>query len=126
GEHGTAASGWGVELGADNALDLALAEALGMLREPLGEGVAHERGRGGPAGLEAHPEADEGAPHEGPVVSRQDLPRVEDHAEIHPRPRALERQALLHGQQDLADAEQPDDGHDEVEALHEIREAEIG
>src|SRR5206468_7304607 len=56
--------------------------------------------------------------------SRQDRPRVEDHAEIHPRPRALERQVLLHGQQDLADAEQPDDGHDEVEALHEIREAE--
>ena len=36
----------------------------------------------------------------------------------------MERQALLHGEQDLPDPEEPDHRHDEVEALHELRDAE--
>ena len=51
----------GGRLGRHDALELALAEALRVLREPLGEAVAHERGGGRAARLEAHPEADEAA-----------------------------------------------------------------
>ena len=105
-------------------LDLALAEPLRMLREALGERVAHERRRRGAARLEAHPEPDEGAAHEGAPVARQDLPGVEHHAQVHAGPRALESQPLLDAQQDLADAEQPDDGDDEIEALHQLGDAE--
>src|SRR4029453_17566233 len=94
------------------------------LREALGEGVAHEGGGRGATRLEAHPEADEGAAQEGAPVARQDLPRLPHDARIDPRSDTLEGQSLLHGQQDLADPEEADDRHDEVEALHQLRDAE--
>ena len=95
-----------------------------MLREPLREGVAHERGGRRAARLEAHPEADEGPAHEGARVARQDLPGLEHHAQVHARADALEAEPLLHGQQYLADPEEPDDRHDEIEPFHEVDETE--
>src|SRR5216683_4374683 len=105
-------------------LDLALAEALGVFGEALSERVAHERGGGGAARLEAHPEADEGAADERAIVARQYLPRLPDHLRVHLRLHPAEGQPLLHREQDLADAEEADDGHDEVEALHQLGDPE--
>src|SRR5947208_902988 len=108
----------------DDPLQLALAEPLRVPREALREGVAHEgRGRGA-ARLEAHPEPDERAAHERARITRQDPPRVQHDPEIHARPDAVEAQPLLDGDEDLADAEESDDRHDEVEPLHQVHEPE--
>src|SRR3954453_9240894 len=86
---------------ADHALDLALAERLGPARHTLCEAVGHERGRGGAAGRDAHPAADQAAAQVGQPVARHAGPGGQDHAQGEPRALALERQPLLHGQQDL-------------------------
>src|SRR5216117_3302705 len=107
-----------------DALQLALAEPLRVPGEALREGVAHEgRGRGA-ARLEAHPEPDERAAHERARITRQDPPRVQHDPEIHARPDAAEAQPLLDGDEDLADTEEPNDRHDEVEPLHQVHEPE--
>src|SRR5262249_46883222 len=79
--------------------EAALAEAPGILGEGFGEGVAHERGGRGAARLEAHPEPDEAAPHEGAPVARQLPPRFPHHAGIDAGRGALEGEAFLHAQE---------------------------
>src|SRR2546429_126399 len=96
----------------------------GFRGEALGDPGLKNGGGRRPARLEAHPEADERAPHERARVARQDPPGVEHDAEIHARADALEAQALLDGQEDLADPEEPDDRDDEVESLHQVHEPE--
>ena len=59
------------------------------------------------------------------VVARQDL--ATSPSTTRGLIRALgapEGQAFLHRQEDLSDPEEPDDCHDEVEALHEVGEPE--
>ena len=51
---------------------------------------------------------------------RQLLPGLPDHARIDARVHALERQPLLHGQQNLADAEQADHRDQEIEAAQQF------
>ena len=58
-QHGAAAGRVVGGLRRDDALRLALAEARRVAREALGDAVAHEGGRGRPAGRNAHPAADE-------------------------------------------------------------------
>src|SRR3970040_2200538 len=53
------------------------------------------------------------------AISLQKLPGVEHDAEVHSCLRPGELEPLLDGEEDLADPEEPDDRHDEVEALHE-------
>src|SRR4029450_10720776 len=74
---------------------LTLADLIPPGRESLGERVAHEGGGGGAPRLEAHPEANERAPHEGPPVAGQHLPGVQHHPQIHAGLRPPEAQALL-------------------------------
>ena len=58
-----------------------------------------------------------------PVV-RQLLPGLEHDVHVELRLRALERQAFLHGEQDLADAEEADHRDEEVESLEQLHEPE--
>ena len=61
----------------------------------------------------------------GHPVSRQLLPGLRaptSHVDL--RARALEGKPLLHGEEDLADAEQADHGDEEVEAAQELGRAE--
>jgi hypothetical protein len=124
GKKGRDAGGVGRGLRGDHARDLALAERLGPARQAPSEAVGHERGRGGAAGRDAHPAADQAAAQVGQPVARHAGPGGQDHAQGEPRALALERQPLLHGQQDLADAEQADHRHQEVEALEQLHRAE--
>src|SRR5712691_4303847 len=103
----------------DDSLQLAGAEPFRVLGGPPGERVAHERGRGRAAWLEAHPEADEAAAQKRAPVLSQQLPGVEDDPEVDLRLRTLELESLLDADEDLADPEQPNDGDDEVEAAHQ-------
>src|SRR3546814_12740085 len=66
----------------DLAFDLALAEAVAVLRDALGHAVAHERGRRGAAGGDAHPAADHGAAQRGYPELRKDRPGLQHHLRI--------------------------------------------
>jgi hypothetical protein len=80
-------------------------------------GVAPPRG-------DAHPAADRGAAYERHPVSGQLLPGLEHDLRIDLGGDAVERQPFLHRQQNLSDAEQSDHRDEEVEALHQARQAE--
>ena len=108
----------------DHAFDLARAELVAVLRHPLGHAIAHERRGRRAAGRDAHPAADEAAAQRRQPVARQLLPRLQHDLRIDLRALARERQALLHRQQDLADAEEADHRDQEVEAPHQLGKAE--
>jgi hypothetical protein len=114
----------GSRLGGDDAFELAFAELLRVLGKSLGKRIAHERGGGGPAGFETHPETDQATAHESAPVARQDFPRVEHDPKIHLALDAFEAQPLLDGKHDLADAEEADDSDDKIESLHQSGNAE--
>ena len=52
------------------------------------------------------------------------LPHLEHHLHADARGVALERELLFHGEQDLADAEEPDHGHEEIDAAQQLVVAE--
>ena len=107
-----------------HAVDAALAEALLVARETLGEVVAHERRRDRAARGDSEPAADRRRAQERHPIAWQRLPGLPDDARADLGDVALEGEALLHRQQDLADAEQADHGDEEVDAAQEIGRAE--
>src|SRR4029078_10078552 len=108
----------------DHAFHLARTETLPVLRKTLGQTVAHERGGGGPARGDAEPGADRRSPQGGDPIARQDLPGLPDNGGIDARDLALEGKPLLHGQQNLANAEKAYDSDEEIEAAQQLRRAE--
>src|SRR3546814_732877 len=107
-----------------DAFELAATEVGAVLGEALGQAVAHEGRRRGAARGDTHPAADDGAADRGHPELRQPFPSLQHDARIDLGDLALERQAFLHRQQDLADAEQADDGDEEVEAAQQLVPAE--
>src|SRR5262245_29084562 len=106
------------------AFDAPLAETFRILREALGKVVAHERGGDRSARRNAEPGPDCRRPQQRYPVAWQILPYVPQHAQADARCMAAERKPLLHGEQNFADPEQPDDCDEKVDATQEIAEAE--
>ncbi|MGY3119708.1 hypothetical protein ACVWXQ_003645 [Bradyrhizobium sp. S3.14.4] len=73
-----------------------------------------------PPGGDAEPAADEGGTQQRNPVFRQVLPDAQHDAERNACRVSTQRQPLLHCQQDLANAEQADDGNEEVDAAQEL------
>jgi hypothetical protein len=94
------------------------------LENLLGQAVAHERRRRGAPRRDAHPDADQRAAQRRRPVARQLLPGLPHDLGVDAGRLAGEAQALFHRQQDLADAEQADHRDQEVEAAHQLGEAE--
>ena len=120
-QHGGGAGAMIGGLGRDDAFRLAASEVVAAAREPLRQSITHERGRRRPAWRDPHPDADQAAAHERDPVARQAAERRED-ADLGPH--ALEFEALLHGEQKLADAEEPDDDDQKADAAQQFVEAE--
>ena len=108
----------------EHAVDAALAEALLVAGEALGEVVAHERGGDRPTGRDAEPASDGRGAQQGHPVARQGLPGLPDDPGADLGDVPAESKALLHGQKDLADAEEADHGDEEVDAAQQIGRAE--
>ena len=108
----------------EHAFDAALPEAFGVLRKALGEIVAHERGSDRAARRNAEPGADGRGPQQRNPVTRHVFPYIPQHAQADARRVAAQRQPLLHGEQDFADSEQPDDCDKEIDPAQQIAEAE--
>src|SRR5262245_30565228 len=106
------------------AFDAPLAETFRILREALGKVVAHERGGDRAAGRNAEPGTDCRRPQQRYPVARQILPYGPQHAQADARCMAAKRQPFLHGEQDFADPEKPDDCDEKVDAAQEIAEPE--
>ena len=83
----------------------------------------NEAGRGA-ARRDPHPAADQRAAQRGRPVARQLRQVSQHHLQVDLRVLALEGEALLHGEQDLADAEQADHRDQEVEAAQQLVGAE--
>src|SRR5215468_8823226 len=98
-------------LGRQHAVDAALAEALLVAGEALGEIIAHERRCNRAAGCDAQPATDEGRPDYGDPVARKRFPGLPYHLGIDMRHVSAEGEALLHGDQDFTDAEQSNHGN---------------
>ena len=77
-----------------------------------------------PPGRDAEPAADERGTQQRHPVFRQVLPDRQHHAQGDAGGVAAQRQALFHGEQDFADAEQADDGDQEVDAAQQLRRTE--
>jgi hypothetical protein len=95
-----------------------------VLRHPLGDAVAHERGGRGAGGRDSHPAPDHARAQRSHPVARQLGPGLQHDLGIDAGGAAFEAQALLHGEQDLADAEQADDGDEEIEAVQQLGKSE--
>ena len=108
----------------DHAFDFALAEIVAAPGDPLGDAVTHEGCRRCACRRDAHPAADDAGAQRCHQYARQLLPGLQHDAQIDLGVAAAEAQAFFHGQQDLADAEQADDGDQEIEAVQQFREAE--
>jgi hypothetical protein len=91
-----------------------------MSGEALGQAVAHERCRRRTAWRDAHPAADDGTTQGGHPVFRQLDPGLQNDAWIDLRAPAFEGETFFHGQQYLADSEQPDDRDQEVEPAQQL------
>ena len=110
--------------GREHALDASRAEARRILREALGQVVAHERRRDRAAGRDAKPAADGGGTQQRYPIARQLLPYFQHDAQADRGGMTAQREPLLHGQQDLADSEQPDDRDQEIDAAQQRVPAE--
>src|SRR5262245_40615588 len=100
----------------ENAFDAPLAETFRILRETLGKVVAHERGGDRAARRNTEPGTDCRRTQQRYPVTWQIFPYVPQHAQANARRMAAERQPFLHGEQDFADPEQPDDCDEKVDA----------
>jgi len=98
-----------------HALDLAFAEALRMLGGALGERVGHERRRSGAACLKPIQKPMMQLPQERAPVPAHSSSRSRRRPQVHLGPCSVELEPFLHAHQDLADPEEPDHRHDEVE-----------
>src|SRR5207253_4591931 len=104
----------------DDALGLAAAETRATAREALGDAIAHEGSGGRTARRNAHPAADGSAAQQRNAMVRQTAQRPEDFLPVDLRRYRAGLELLLHRNQQLADAEQPHDGNDEADALHQL------
>src|SRR6266478_1914821 len=104
----------------EHAFDTALSERLLVLGEALGEVVAHERGGDRTARSDAEPASNGGGAQERHPVARHFLPHFQHRAQADAGGVAAQRKPLLHGQEDLADAEQADDGDQEVDSAQQF------
>src|SRR3990170_2013817 len=110
----------------DDAFHLALAEALRVLTELLGQPVAHERRRRRPrAGEHADPESEDRAADDRHPVPREQLPGLPQVAEADASRDAAQAEPFLDRQEDLAEAEQADRDHDEVDPALQLDESKV-